>query len=56
MSKIVFQFKAIGNAPILKQSFYKLGGNNTFSAVKVLLLKLLGLKETDSLVSINIFK
>ena len=50
MSKVVFQFKAIGSAPILKQPFYKLSGDNTFAAVKVLLLKLLGLKENDLLV------
>ena len=50
MSKVVFQFKAVGNAPILKQPFYKLAGTNQFAAVGTLLRKLLGLTENEPLV------
>ncbi|EKM81877.1 hypothetical protein AGABI1DRAFT_83307 [Agaricus bisporus var. burnettii JB137-S8] len=41
-SKIVVRFKAVGNAPIMKQNFYKINSVNRFQAVIQFLRKELG--------------
>ncbi|KAF8587624.1 autophagy protein 12 [Ramaria rubella] len=48
-SKVVVRFKAVGNAPIMKQNFYKITAANRFQAVIQFLRKELGWKATDSL-------
>ncbi|KAF8518653.1 autophagy protein 12 [Hysterangium stoloniferum] len=48
-SKIVVRFKAVGNAPIMKQNFYKITAANRFQAVIQFLRKELGWKATDPL-------
>ena len=41
-SKVVVRFKAVGNAPIMKQNFYKITSSNRFQAVIHFLRKELG--------------
>jgi Ubiquitin-like autophagy protein Apg12 len=48
---VVVRFKAVGNAPIMKQNFYKITAANRFQAVIQFLRKELGWKATDPLVS-----
>ena len=45
------RFKAVGNAPIMKQNFYKITASNRFQAVIQFLRKELGWKQGDPLVS-----
>jgi len=40
--KVVVRFKAVGNAPIMKQNFYKITSSNRFQAVIHFLRKELG--------------
>jgi len=47
---VVVRFKAVGNAPIMKQNFYKITAANRFQAVIQFLRKELGWKSTDPLV------
>ncbi|KAJ7198800.1 putative ubiquitin-like modifier [Mycena pura] len=49
-SKVVVRFKAVGNAPIMKQNFYKITASNRFQAVIQFLRKELGWKSGDPLV------
>ncbi|KAF7303730.1 Ubiquitin-like protein ATG12 [Mycena indigotica] len=49
-SKVVVRFKAVGNAPIMKQNFYKITASNRFQAVIQFLRKELGWKAGDPLV------
>ncbi|CAK5262181.1 unnamed protein product, partial [Mycena citricolor] len=48
-SKVVVRFKAVGNAPIMKQNFYKITASNRFQAVIQFLRKELGWKTGDPL-------
>ncbi|KAG8935003.1 Ubiquitin-like protein [Tulasnella sp. 419] len=48
-SKIVVRFKAVGNAPIMKQNFYRITASNRFQAVIQFLRKELGWKSSDPL-------
>ncbi|KAJ7621116.1 putative ubiquitin-like modifier [Roridomyces roridus] len=48
-SKVVVRFKAVGNAPIMKQNFYKITASNRFQAVIQFLRKELGWKASDPL-------
>ncbi|KAL4080120.1 ubiquitin-like autophagy protein Apg12-domain-containing protein [Scleroderma yunnanense] len=48
-SKVVVRFKAVGNAPIMKQNFYKITAANRFQAVIQFLRKELGWKAGDPL-------
>ncbi|CAG8434544.1 5350_t:CDS:2 [Diversispora eburnea] len=48
-SKVVVRFRAIGNAPILKQNFYKITASNKFQAVIQFLRKELNYKTSDPL-------
>lgn len=48
---VVVRFKAVGNAPIMKQNFYKITASNRFQAVIQFLRKELGWKAGDPLVS-----
>jgi ubiquitin-like protein ATG12 len=48
---VVVRFKAVGNAPIMKQNFYKITTSNRFQAVIQFLRKELGWKAGDPLVS-----
>lgn len=48
---VVVRFKAVGNAPIMKQNFYKISASNRFQAVIQFLRKELGWKAGDPLVS-----
>ena len=50
-SKVVVRFKAVGNAPIMKQNFYKITASNRFQTVIQFLRKELGWKSGDALVS-----
>jgi len=47
---VVVRFKAVGNAPIMKQNFYKITASNRFQAVVQFLRKELGWKASDPLV------
>ncbi|CAG8433133.1 7792_t:CDS:2 [Ambispora gerdemannii] len=49
MSKVVVRFRAIGNAPILKQNFYKITASNQFKAVIQFLRRELNYKASDPL-------
>lgn len=49
--KVVVRFRAIGNAPILKQNFYKITASNKFQAVILFLRKELNYKASDPLVN-----
>ncbi|CAG8439471.1 6793_t:CDS:2 [Acaulospora morrowiae] len=48
-SRVVVRFRAIGNAPILKQNFYKIGASSKFQAVIQFLRKELNYKASDPL-------
>ncbi|KAI0674251.1 APG12-domain-containing protein [Trametes maxima] len=48
-NKVVVRFKAVGNAPIMKQNFYKITASNRFQAVIQFLRKELGWKQGDPL-------
>ncbi|KII83972.1 hypothetical protein PLICRDRAFT_118729 [Plicaturopsis crispa FD-325 SS-3] len=48
-SKVVVRFKAVGNAPIMKQNFYKITASNRFQAVIQFLRKELNWKAGDPL-------
>ncbi|KAF4566172.1 Ubiquitin-like protein [Pleurotus pulmonarius] len=48
-AKVVVRFKAVGNAPIMKQNFYKITASNRFQAVIQFLRKELGWKTGDPL-------
>ncbi|KAF8122409.1 putative ubiquitin-like modifier [Boletus edulis] len=48
-SKVVVRFKAVGNAPIMKQNFYKITAANRFQAVIQFLRKELGWKTGEPL-------
>ncbi|KAI0075595.1 putative ubiquitin-like modifier [Panus rudis PR-1116 ss-1] len=48
-SKVVVRFKAVGNAPIMKQNLYKITASNRFQAVIQFLRKELGWKSGDPL-------
>ncbi|GAA5994152.1 hypothetical protein JCM11641_001039 [Rhodosporidiobolus odoratus] len=47
--KVVVRFKATGNAPILKQTVYKLAGSHKFERVIAFLRKELGSKPSEAL-------
>lgn len=47
---VVVRFKAVGNAPIMKQNLYKITASNRFQAVIQFLRKELGWKAGDALV------
>jgi hypothetical protein len=51
---VVVRFKAVGNAPIMKQNFYKITASNRFQAVIQFLRKELGWKSGDPLVRATI--
>ncbi|EIM83856.1 APG12-domain-containing protein [Stereum hirsutum FP-91666 SS1] len=48
-SKVVVRFKAVGNAPIMKQNFFKVTVSNRFQAVIQFLKKELGYKTSEPL-------
>ncbi|KAI0746706.1 APG12-domain-containing protein [Daedaleopsis nitida] len=48
-NKVVVRFKAVGNAPIMKQNFYKITASNRFQAVIQFLRKELGWKQGEPL-------
>jgi len=48
-SKVVVRFRAVGNAPIMRQNFYKITASNRFQAVIQFLRKELGWKAGDPL-------
>ncbi|KAF8927656.1 putative autophagy-related protein 12 [Dissophora ornata] len=48
-SKVVVRFRAVGNAPILKQNMYKITASNKFLAVIQFLRKELNYKHSDPL-------
>lgn len=52
-SSVVIRFQPTGNAPILKQKFYKITAANKFQTVIAFLRKELGWKPQDSLVSLR---
>ena len=47
---VVVRFKAVGNAPIMKQNFYKITASNRFQTVIQFLRKELGWKSGEPLV------
>lgn len=47
---MVVRFKAVGNAPIMKQNLYKITASNRFQTVIQFLRKELGWKAGDPLV------
>ncbi|KAF9064337.1 APG12-domain-containing protein [Rhodocollybia butyracea] len=47
--KVIVRFKAVGNAPIMKQNFFKITSANRFQAVIQFLRKELGYKGTEPL-------
>lgn len=49
---MVVRFKAVGNAPIMKQNLYKITASNRFQAVIQFLRKELGWKAGDPLVRV----
>ncbi|CAG7848936.1 Ubiquitin-like protein ATG12 {ECO:0000256/RuleBase:RU361201} [Serendipita indica DSM 11827] len=49
LTKVVVRFKAVGNAPIMKQNFFKITASNRFQAVVQFLRKELGWKPSDPL-------
>jgi hypothetical protein len=49
---VIVRFKAIGNAPIMKQNFYKITSSNRFQAVIQFLRKELGWQASEPLVCI----
>lgn len=50
-SVVVVRFKAVGNAPIMKQNFFRVTVSNHFQAVIQFLRRELGWKAGDPLVS-----
>jgi ubiquitin-like protein ATG12 len=50
---VVVRFKAVGNAPIMKQNFFRVTVSNRFQAVIQFLRKELGWKSGEPLVSIS---
>lgn len=48
--EVVVRFKAVGNAPIMKQNLYKITSTNRFQTVIQFLRKELGWKAGDPLV------
>jgi len=48
-SKVIVRFRAVGNAPIMKQNYYKITASNRFQTVIQFLRKELGWKPTDPL-------
>ncbi|KAI0029225.1 autophagy protein 12, partial [Vararia minispora EC-137] len=48
-TKVVVRFKAVGNAPIMKQNFFKVTVSNRFQAVIQFLRKELGWKQGEPL-------
>ncbi|KAG6899000.1 hypothetical protein C0995_007495, partial [Termitomyces sp. Mi166 len=46
---VIVRFKAVGNAPIMKQNFYKITSSNRFQAVIQFLRKELGWQAGDPL-------
>jgi len=48
-NKVVIQFRATGNAPILKQQFFKINANYKFQAIVDFVKKQLQLGPTESL-------
>ncbi|KAI0300540.1 autophagy protein 12 [Multifurca ochricompacta] len=48
-AKVVVRFKAVGNAPIMKQNFFRVTVSNRFQAVIQFLRKELGWKAGDPL-------
>lgn len=48
---VIVRFKSVGNAPIMKQNFYKISASNRFQTVIQFLRKELGWKSGDALVS-----
>ncbi|SGY79168.1 BQ5605_C008g05062 [Microbotryum silenes-dioicae] len=46
---VVVRFKATGNAPIMKQNFFKISASNRFQTVIAFLRKELGWKASDAL-------
>ncbi|SCV70820.1 BQ2448_3582 [Microbotryum intermedium] len=48
-TKVVVRFKATGNAPIMKQNFFKISASNRFQTVIAFLRKELGWKASDAL-------
>jgi hypothetical protein len=52
-SKVVVRFKAIGNAPIMKNNYFRITAFNRFQAVIQFLRKELGWKQGDALVSMS---
>ncbi|KAF9181005.1 hypothetical protein BGZ51_005767 [Haplosporangium sp. Z 767] len=49
LSKVIVRFRAIGNAPILKQNIYKITATNKFMAVIQFLRKELNYQQSDPL-------
>jgi ubiquitin-like protein ATG12 len=49
---VVVRFKAVGNAPIMKQNFFKVTVSNRFQAVIQFLRKELGWKQGEPLVRV----
>ena len=47
---VIVRFRAIGNAPILKQNLYKINASNKFQAVIQFLRRELNYKASDPLV------
>ncbi|EXX75816.1 hypothetical protein RirG_038670 [Rhizophagus irregularis DAOM 197198w] len=47
--KVIVRFRAIGNAPILKQNLYKINASNKFQAVIQFLRRELNYKASDPL-------
>ncbi|KIK50838.1 hypothetical protein GYMLUDRAFT_136715, partial [Collybiopsis luxurians FD-317 M1] len=50
---VIVRFKAIGNAPIMKQNFFKITSSNRFQAVIQFLRKELGYKGLEPLMSLR---
>ncbi|KAG0252204.1 hypothetical protein BG011_007128 [Mortierella polycephala] len=49
LSKVIVRFRAIGNAPILKQNIFKITATNKFMAVIQFLRKELNYQQSDPL-------
>ncbi|KAJ8082459.1 Ubiquitin-like protein [Marasmius tenuissimus] len=47
--KVIVRFKAVGNAPIMKDNFFKITASNRFQAVIQFLRKQLGYKGSEPL-------
>ncbi len=53
---VIVRFKAVGNAPIMRQNFFKITSSNRFQAVIQFLRKELQWKAGDPLVSTTVFQ